>query len=93
MGGWVGTPTIFSKKGVLRESQFLEGVAGKEGLTFFKGGCSFSINNQLKSDIFNDKKAYIKIFFSVIIKNLHVSVREIGNIMSCFSHSIMHYWS
>ena len=23
----------------------------------------------------------------------HVSVREIGNIMSCFSHSIMHYWS
>ena len=60
MGGWVGTPTKFSRKGGLIWSQFLEGVAAKEGLTFFKGGCSFSINNQLKSDIFNDKKAYIQ---------------------------------
>ena len=70
------------QKGGLIGSQFLEGVAGKEGLTFVKGGCSFSINNQLKSDIFNDKKAYVKKFFSVIVKNLHVSVREIGSIMS-----------
>ena len=53
-------------------SQFLEGVAGKEGLTFFKSGCSFSINNQLKSDIFNDKRAYVqKFFLSVMIKNLN----------------------
>ena len=60
MGGWVGTSTKCSKKGGMIGSQFLERVAGKEGLTFFKGGCSFSINNQLKSDIFNDKKAYIQ---------------------------------
>ena len=65
MRGWVGTPTKFSKKGGLIWSQFLERVAGKEGLTFFKGGCSFSINNQLKSDIFNDKRAYVQNFFSL----------------------------
>ena len=65
MGGWVGTPTKFSEKGGLIGSQFLEGVAGKEKLTFFKGGCSFSINNQLKSDIFNDKRAHVQKFFSL----------------------------
>ena len=72
----------FQKAGLIG-SQFLEEVAGNEGLTFFKGGCSFSINNQLKSEIFNEKRADVKIFFSVIIKNLYFSVREIGNIMSC----------
>ena len=44
-------------------SQLLEGVAGKEGLTFFKGNCSFSINSKLKSEIFNDKKVYKQKFF------------------------------
>ena len=65
MGVWAGTPTKFSKIGGLTGSQFSEGVAEKEGLTFFKGGCSFSINNQLKSDIFNDKRAHVQNFFSL----------------------------
>ena len=39
-------------------SQFLEGVAGKEGMTFFQrgGGCSFYIKTKLKSEISNYKK-------------------------------------
>ena len=41
MGGWVGTPTKFSKKCGLIGSIFLEGVAGKEGLTFFKRELQF----------------------------------------------------
>ena len=53
-------------------SQFLEGrgggrVAGKDGVTFFSGGCSFNIKNKLKSEVFNDKK----MFFSVITKILN----------------------
>ena len=32
-------------------------VAGKEGVTFFRGGCSFSTHKKkLKSETFNDKK-------------------------------------
>ena len=33
-----------------------KGVARKEGVTFFRGGCSFYIENKLKSEIFDDKK-------------------------------------
>ena len=33
----VEPPTKFSKRGGLTGPQFLEGVAGKEGVTFFKG--------------------------------------------------------
>ena len=65
MKGWVRTPAKFSKNGGFIGSQFLEGVAGKEGLTFFKRGSSFSINNQLKFDIFNDKRAYLQKHFSL----------------------------
>ena len=65
MGGWVGIPTKFSKKGGLMGSQFLERVAGNKGLTFFKEGCSFSINNKLKSDTFKDKRAYVQKKFSL----------------------------
>ena len=36
-----------------------------------KRGCSFSINNKLNSDIFNDKRVYIQNFFSVLIKILN----------------------
>ena len=37
----------------------------------FSGGCSFSIKNKLKSEIFNDKKSLLaKLFFSAITKNL-----------------------
>ena len=58
-GGGVESPTKYSKRGGgLVESQFLEGVAGKEGDDFFQGkGCSFYIKNKLKSEIFNNKKS------------------------------------
>ena len=36
-GGGIEPHTKFSKGGGLKESQFLEGVAGKDGVTFFKG--------------------------------------------------------
>ena len=41
--------------------QLLERVAGKEGVTFFRGGgdCKFHIKNRLKFEIFNDKKKFI----------------------------------
>ena len=44
------------KKGSLTGPQYLEGVAGKEGVTFL-GGCSFNIK------IFNDKKIINKKVF------------------------------
>ena len=51
-------------------SQFLEGVAVKEGVTFFRG-CTFYIKNKLKSEMFNDKKSFLtEMFASVITKNL-----------------------
>ena len=46
---------IFKKRGLDRTSSFR--VAGKERVTFFKGGCNFSTKNKLKSGIFNDKKS------------------------------------
>ena len=57
MGGGVEPPTKFSKSGGLTRPQLLEGVAGKEGVTFFMAGCNFHIKNKLKSEIFNDKKS------------------------------------
>ena len=38
--------------GNLTGSQFLEGVAGKEVGDLFQEGCSFYIENKLKSEIF-----------------------------------------
>ena len=57
----------------MTEPQLLEGVAGKEGVTFFQGEGGlmqqFS-HKKIKSEIFNDKKSLLaKIFFSVITKN------------------------
>ena len=40
-------------------------------MTFFKKGCSFSIKNKVKSEIFNDKKFINNFFFFVITKNLN----------------------
>ena len=41
-------------------------VAGKEGVTFFRGGCSFSTHTKkLKSETFNDKKLYEQKSFSL----------------------------
>ena len=52
--------------------QFLEGVAGKEGGNIFQWGCSFYIKNQLKSEMFKNKKNLeAKMFFSAIAKNLN----------------------
>ena len=45
------------QKGGLTGPHVLEGAAGKEGMTFFSGGCNFHIKNKLKSEIFNDKKS------------------------------------
>ena len=45
-GGWVEPPTKCSKGGRgggLTGPHLLEGVAGKERLTFFRGGCNFYI--------------------------------------------------
>ena len=43
----------FKIVGKLTGSQFLEGVAGKEVGDLFQEGCSFYIENKLKSEIFN----------------------------------------
>ena len=43
----------------------------KEGRGWpFSGGCSFDMKNKLKSEIFNGKKIYKKMLFSVMTKNL-----------------------
>ena len=41
-GGEVEPPTKFSKRGSLTGPQILEGVAGKEGVTFFRGVAIFT---------------------------------------------------
>ena len=61
-----------SKSGGLTGSQFLEWFAGKEGVDFFRGECSFSIKNKLKSEIFNNKKSFKQKCFSVITKNRRI---------------------
>ena len=62
-GRGIEPPNKFSKRGGgLTEPQLLEGFAGKEVVTFFRGIPIF--------EIFNDKKSLqAKIFFSVITKN------------------------
>ena len=45
------------QKGVLAGLQLWEGVTGKEGVTFFRGGCNFYKKTKLKSEIFNGKKS------------------------------------
>ena len=55
--GWEGqAPDQIFKKRCLTGSQFLEGLTWKEG-RFFSGCCSFCIKNELKSEMFNDKKS------------------------------------
>ena len=60
MGGGAEPPITFSKR-----VGALEGVSGKEGVTFFRGGCSFYVKNKLKSKIFNDKKSLLTKSFSL----------------------------
>ena len=68
MAGIVGTLPPFLQGGLslqlnfqkggraLQDLNFQRGVVGKEGVTFFRGGCNFH-KNKLKSEIFNDKKS------------------------------------
>ena len=65
--------TPFSKSGGLPGSQFLEEVAWKEGDDVFQGSGVFTKKkNNLKSDIFNDKKSLLKlIFLTALTKNLN----------------------
>ena len=43
----------------MTESQFLDGVPEKDGVTFFRGKVVvYYINDKLKSEIFNKKKVY-----------------------------------
>ena len=66
---WFEPSTTFLKKRGLTRSQV---VAGKDRGEFFQGGCSFYIKNQLKYEIFNDKKSLqTKKFLSLITKNLN----------------------
>ena len=54
--------------GLDRTSTFRGEVAGKRGMTFFKGGgegCNFYIKNKLRFEIFNDKKVYKQKYFSL----------------------------
>ena len=69
-GGGNEPPTKFSKR---------RGVAGKEGVTFFRGGgsCNFHIKNKLKSGILNDKKVYKQKYFSIITKKQGVHEKSI----------------
>ena len=60
------------QKGELDRTSILRGVAGNEEVCFFRrrGVAIFYIKNNLKSEIFNDKKGLLtKMFFSVITKN------------------------
>ena len=76
LGGGVELLIKFCKKGGgLTGSQFLEEVAGKEGVIFFRGvGAVFKyIKNKLTFEIFNYKKKFINknVFLSVVTKNLN----------------------
>ena len=53
----------FQNEGGSIGSSFLEGVAGKGGVIFFRGNCSFYIKIKLKPEIFNDKKFINKNLF------------------------------
>ena len=46
----------FQKQGAWQDLNFKTEVAGKEGLTFFRGAYKFYKKTKLKSEIFNDKK-------------------------------------
>ena len=53
------------QKGGAQDLNFEKGVAGKEGVTFFRGVAIFT-KKKLKSEIFNDKK-------KIINKNIFLS--------------------
>ena len=53
----------FQKKGGLTGPQFLEVGSWERGGDLFQGGYNFYIANELKSEIFNDKKVINKNVF------------------------------
>ena len=57
--GGVEHPTQFSKMGGgdLTGPQFLEEGCWERGGDFFQGGCNFYIKNELRSEIFDNKKS------------------------------------
>ena len=60
LGGWTSYE-IFKNEGGLTEFHFLEEgylERGQRGGKLLKRGCSFYINNKLKSEMFNNKKVY-----------------------------------
>ena len=75
-GGWTSNQ-IFKKGGLDRTLIFIRGLVGKRGLTFLRGGgrsCNFYIKDQLKCEIFNDKKRLeTKMFFSVMTKKKNLN--------------------
>ena len=66
--------------------QFLEGSCWERGWIFPPGGgCIFYIKNELKSEIFNNKKSlYTVMLFSVITKNLNweISTRNLVTLVN-----------
>ena len=58
-------PMKFSKReGGLDRTSILRGGCWERGDNFFQEGCNFYVKNQLKSEIFNDKKnVYTKVVF------------------------------
>ena len=61
----------FQKGWAWQDLNFYREVTGKEeGVIFFQGRCSFYVKNELKSEVFKDKKKFL-MFFTVITKNLN----------------------
>ena len=58
--GGVERPTKVSKRWLDRTSTFKGGLLSKRRVTLFRVGCNFHIKNKIKSEIFNDKKKFIR---------------------------------
>ena len=67
-GGGVEPPNKFLKRRCLTGSQFLEGIAGKQGGNLIQGGGSFYIKNKLNSEKCKDKKSITRKYRSSLQK-------------------------
>ena len=65
-GAGEGVLNLLHKGRLDKTSVFRWKGAGKQEVTFFRGGCSFSTKNKLKSGIFNDKKIYEQECFALL---------------------------
>ena len=66
--GGVNLLSNFEKGGLDRTSTLRRSLLEKREVTFFRGGCNFYKKNK-QIEMFNNKKVYKQIFFSVITKN------------------------